>query len=96
MRNLAVNHDPSSIKSTKTCNTLIVFAINQDNTVSFEKQPTGYIHSLGMVSFHPKTKEVGGDPIISTKEGNVITFNARFSIPDDRAFGVFAEVLTLP
>ncbi len=74
----------------------IVFAINPDNTVSFEKQPTGYVHSLGMVSFHPRTKEVGGEPILSTKEGKVVTLNARFSIPDDRAFGIFSEVLTLP
>lgn len=73
----------------------IIFSVNADNTVSFEKQETGYKHSTyGMVSFDPKQSN-GTITTGSVANGKTITLRGRFTVTAG-SFGTYAETIVLP
>ncbi len=67
----------------------ILFIVNKDNTISFDKQETGYVHSkYGMVSFGPAASG-------SLKKDKKFTLVGKFTVSAG-SFGEKKEVLELP
>lgn len=67
-----------------------IFAVNPDNSISFDPQPTGYVYgSYGMVTINQSTT------IASFISGKTVTLGAKFTVAAG-SFGNFTEILTLP
>jgi hypothetical protein len=73
----------------------IIFSVNDDNSVSFGAQQTGYVHSsYGMITFTP-FQSTGAVIPGSAKNGKTVTLAGRFTVSAG-SFGIFTETMVLP
>lgn len=82
--------DMYQIKSAYKAGYNLRFTVNKDNSVTFEKQKTGYVHKkYGMVSFGPQLQG-------SKKDGNIVSLIGKFTVSVGAFDGEFTETLELP